>query len=106
MTSNSYNLGDDFSLSFAHAADRLQVDFEPSKIYMSPSSGRVYHPAKSQYGSIGLVRSKMSIEFSKYFEFENGEKAAPTHFTWNNKRYKLKTDWLNDIRLASNRQTL
>lgn len=68
-------------LSYAHAGDLLTFPFEPDKIYMSPTSGRVYHPAKPKYGSIGLIRSKLAIEFSKYFEFESNDE-APTHFTW------------------------
>lgn len=73
---------------------------------MPAESGRVYHPAPSQYGSVGLIRSKMAIEFSKYFEFEAGEQAPPTHFTWNHTRYKLENEWINHIELASNRNAL
>lgn len=73
---------------------------------MSPQSGRVYHPAENVYGNIGLIRSKLAIEFSKYFEFESGEHAPPTHFTWNDTRYTLENDWLNDIKLPANRSCL
>lgn len=73
---------------------------------MSPESGRVYHPADLVYGSIGLIRSKMAIEFSKHFEFEQGEQAPPTHFTWNDTRYTLETEWLKDIKLPENRKIL
>lgn len=96
----------DFSVSYNHSGTELQMEFEPHKVYMSPGSGRVYHPASSQYGNIGLIRSKMAIEFSKYFEFELGEHAPPTHFTWNHNRYKLENDWLNNIKLAPNRNSL
>lgn len=82
------------------------MKFEPNKVYMSPDSGRVYHPAEEQYGNIGLIRSKMAIEFSKHFEFELGEQKPPTHFTWNNTRYKLEIDWIQDIQLSSNRSSL
>lgn len=73
---------------------------------MSPETGRVYHPANVQYGSIGLIRSKMAIEFSKYFEFKMGEQAPPTHFTWNNVRHTLENDWLTNTQLPENRKTL
>lgn len=73
---------------------------------MPAESGRVYHPASSQYGCVGLIRSKMAIEFSKYFEFEDGEQAPPTHFTWNHTRHKLENEWINDIELPSNRTML
>lgn len=85
---------------YAHADQNIVEKFEPEKIYMSPDSGRVYHPAKQQYGSIGLIRSKLAIEFSKDFEFDiNGK--SPTHFTWRDIRHKLETDWLKDIRLGN-----
>lgn len=93
-------------LSFAHAGTELQIEFEPQKIYMSSDTGRVYHPAHTQYGSIGLVRSKMAIEFSKHFEFKAGESAPPTHFTWNNHRHELQTEWLKHIQLPENRNVL
>lgn len=73
---------------------------------MSSDTGRVYHPTHEQYGSIGLVRSKMAIEFSKYFEFENGENAPPTHFTWNSTRYILENNWLESVKLPETRKIL
>lgn len=73
---------------------------------MSPDTGRVYHPAHEQYGSIGLVRSKMAIELSKYFEFENGENLPPTHFTWNSQRYTLENNWLQSVKLPETREKL
>lgn len=67
---------------------------------MSPDTGRVYHPAKEQYGSVGLIRSKLAIEFSKHFEFDESGR-NPTHFTWNNQRYQLENEWLKNIRLGN-----
>lgn len=83
-------------LAYNHAGDLLTLKFEPEKIFMLPQSGRVYHPAPEKVGSIGLVRSKLAIEFSKYFIFENGEMQPPTHFKWNNKTYVLDTEWYNE----------
>lgn len=94
------------SLSYAHAGNELKLDFQPKKIFMSPDSGRVYHPAHEQYGSIGLIRSKMAIEFSKFFEFKNGENEPPTHFTWNSQRYTLESSWLDSIKLPERRRIL
>lgn len=104
-TPNSKN-DSSYSLSYNHAAGDLLNRFQPNNIYMSPETGRVFHPAKEQYGSIGLIRSKMAIEFSKYFEFENGEKAPPTHFTWNNQRYELNNEWLSTVRLPPDRKQI
>lgn len=69
-------------LSFGYAGDLLTVNLCPSKIFMLPSTGRVYHPADENVGSIGLIRSKLAIELSKYFEFEEGDEQPPTHFNW------------------------
>lgn len=100
----SSHLGD--ALELNHGGNELNFTFEPQKVYMCAETGRVYHPVASQYGSIGLIRSKMAIEFSKHFEFELGEQAPPTHFTWNNTRYSLEDDWLKDIKLPPNRHSL
>ncbi|CAL1679027.1 unnamed protein product [Lasius platythorax] len=79
--------------SYAHADDLLMVPFEPQKLFMNVNTGRVYHPAPEKTGGIGLVRSKIAIEFSAFFDFENGQENAPTHFTWKDKRYELDTVW-------------
>lgn len=91
---------------FNHGGNELKIEFMPDRVYMSPENGRVYHPAEKQYGSIGLIRSKMAIEFSKHFEFERGEQEPPTHFTWNNTRHTLENEWLKEIMLPSNRPNL
>ncbi|XP_076448976.1 UPF0598 protein CG30010-like [Babylonia areolata] len=79
-------------LSYNWAADRLTVPFEPEKLCMYPDSGRVYHPAPSKTGGVGLVRSALAIELSKSFEFENGEASPPTQLTWKNVRYELTNE--------------
>lgn len=96
----------DYGLAYNHSGNELQVKFEPQKLYMPAESGRVYHPAESQYGNVGLIRSKMAIEFSKFFEFELGEHEPPTHFTWNGIRYTLENEWIKDIRLPPSRPIL
>ncbi|XP_021923661.1 UPF0598 protein CG30010 isoform X3 [Zootermopsis nevadensis] len=79
-------------LSYGHAGDLLSVKFEPERIFMLPETGRVYHPALEHVGAVGLVTSKLAIEFSKWFEFD-GKHKMPTHFIWDGKKYKLETDW-------------
>ncbi|XP_067627991.1 UPF0598 protein CG30010-like isoform X2 [Eurosta solidaginis] len=81
-------------LSYAHAGDQLTTDFLPHKIYMNPLTGRVYHPAWTKVGGIALIRSKLAIELSRYFEFLNGEEKPPTHFTWRDQRMQLDNDWV------------
>ncbi|XP_046606587.1 UPF0598 protein CG30010 [Neodiprion virginianus] len=83
--------------SYAHADELLTVPFEPARIFMSMETGRVYHPAPKIAGGIGLVRSKLALEFSKYFEFHNGEEQSPTHFSWDNNRHELDSEWHKKI---------
>lgn len=84
-------------LAYNHAGDFLLLPFEPEKIFMLPETGRVYHPAPERVGSIGLVRSKLAIEFSKYFEFENGEQKPPTKFKFGGKEFVLDCEWYYEV---------
>lgn len=68
---------------------------------MSETSGRVYHPAEAKHGSIGLVSSKLSFEFSRHFEFEdthefnaNVEFPPPSRFVWNGITHRLDREWV------------
>ncbi|XP_050326588.1 UPF0598 protein CG30010 [Bactrocera neohumeralis] len=83
-------------ISYAHAAEQLTTEFLPQKIYMNPKTGRVYHPAWSKVGGIGLIRSKLAIELSRNFEFVNGEQEPPTHFTWRGERLELENTWVGN----------
>ncbi|KAK9510596.1 hypothetical protein O3M35_005342 [Rhynocoris fuscipes] len=82
---------------YGNAGDLMFNRFEPEKIFMNPDTGRVYHPCDARFGSIGLVKSKLAIEFSKLFTFENGENNPPTKFKWKNKIYDLDTAWFMNI---------
>ncbi|XP_077982897.1 UPF0598 protein CG30010-like [Glandiceps talaboti] len=80
-------------LSYGGTGDKLTIDFEPQKLCMLPQSGRIYHPAKAKVGGVGLIKSSLAIDISKYFEFgEAGEYAPPTHFNWKHKRYELTNE--------------
>lgn len=63
---------------------------------MSVQTGRVYHPAPEITGGVGLVRSKLAIEFSNAFTFANGEAGDPTHFNWKGVEYSLDKQWYRD----------
>lgn len=103
----SNNHGESF-LIYGYVGNNLKVMFIPEKMFMLPETGRVYHPAEDKYGGVGLVRSKLAIELSKYFEFKNGESNQPTHFMWQNKSCTLNQNWLkenlskNKIKLRTN----
>ncbi|CAD5110730.1 DgyrCDS100 [Dimorphilus gyrociliatus] len=49
--------------------DSLSINFEPEKVCMLPSTGRIYHPAPKNGGGVGLLRSALAIEWRDYKEF-------------------------------------
>lgn len=79
-------------LSYGGAGNAMTTEFLPSRICMLPNTGRVYHPAPAKVGGIGLIKSSLAIELSKYFEFENGEDNPPTLFTWKGEKLYLTND--------------
>ncbi|OXU25825.1 hypothetical protein TSAR_015628 [Trichomalopsis sarcophagae] len=82
--------------SYNHAHELLMLPFQPNKIFMSPDTGRVYHPGPEITGGIGLVKSSLAIEFSSLFDFEHGEESGPTHFLWQGKKYNLDLEWYKE----------
>lgn len=82
------------SLCYAHGGADLSVEFQPSKLYMHPESGRVYHPAWPKVGGIGLLCSKLAIELSKHFVFLDNDDSSPTHFNWYGRQIKLENEWV------------
>lgn len=82
-------------LSFGGAGNAMTTEFLPSRICMLPNTGRVYHPAPAKLGGIGLIKSSLAIELSKYFEFENGEDNPPTLFTWKGEKLRLTNDLID-----------
>lgn len=85
-------MNDEDIFCYNHAENLLSVPFQPFKIFMNPENGRVYHPAPEKTGSIGLIMSKLAIEFSKTFVFEE-ENESPTHIYWNGIKHRLLNDW-------------
>ncbi|XP_065200599.1 UPF0598 protein CG30010-like isoform X2 [Planococcus citri] len=82
-------------ISHNHAGNLLILPFEPMKIYVHLENGRVYHPGPKKTGFIGLVQSKLAIEFSKSLIFDANNKA--TRFIWKNNEYQLNHRWLEDV---------
>ncbi|XP_052899347.1 UPF0598 protein CG30010 [Anopheles moucheti] len=93
--------GTDDRIAYAHAGDKMSVAWQPDRICMFPDTGRVYHPAPERYGAIGLVRSKLAIELSSSFTFQNGEDRPPTHFRWHAKDYELDQHWWKDTYIGN-----
>ncbi|GJQ82807.1 hypothetical protein Trydic_g13509 [Trypoxylus dichotomus] len=83
-------------LAYNHAGDLLSLTFLPDKIFMLPESGRIYHPAPAKIGRIGLIASKLAIEFSRNFIFDNGERHPPTQFNYKGITYVLDQQWYYD----------
>lgn len=90
-------LNDGQDLTYGYTGDKLVYPFTPENLYMSPETGRVYHPVDDKYEGIALVRSKLAIELSKGFEFASGDDHPPTHFLWKGNRIELKQDWLSNV---------
>lgn len=87
-------------LSFAHAGDLLKVKFEPEKICMLPTSGRVYHPGPEATGGVGLLKSSLAIQLSQNFIYKDSTNTEeqPIFFTWRNKKYRLTNEILEKIK--------
>lgn len=91
---------DNHLLSYGFTDHLLTVPFEPQTLYMRPESdqsstetgGRIYHKAMERIGGIGLIRSALAIELSKYFRFDDKNSNIPTLFEWNGKTYELTNE--------------
>lgn len=81
-------------LSYCGAGDRLTIPFQPQNLVVSPRNGRLYHPAPTRVGGVGLVRSALALEWDPCFEYELGPAQPPTHFNWEGQRYRLTGELL------------
>jgi len=86
-------------LSYNNGSRFLTVDFEPEKICMTPSTGRIYHPGPEKTGGIGLLGDKLGILWTseKRFVFENGEDNPPTQFIWNDQKLNLTHELISKL---------
>ncbi|KAL5263047.1 hypothetical protein ACHWQZ_G008444 [Mnemiopsis leidyi] len=75
-------------LSWGDEHGLLKYPLNLSDIAMCPKSGRVYHPAPYRQGGIGLIKSKLAIELSNNFVFEENRN-LPSGIRWNDKYYAL-----------------
>ena len=86
-------------LSYNWANGQLTLLFEPHRLCMHPNSGRVYHPAPEETGGIGLIRSALAVELSKYFTFVGSSDCTlPCQFAWRGKKYILTNELLKLIK--------
>lgn len=77
-----------YYLTYGGAEEKLTFKFEPTEICML-NSGRVYHPSSERTGGIGLIKSSLAIEISPNFVYDNKKSSFPTHFNWDNSKFKL-----------------
>lgn len=91
-------------LSYGGTGKLLTVPFEPEKLCMPPESGRVYHSALDNVGGVGLVKSSLALELSRFFRYEemtNPEVAPPVSFRWNGRDLKLDNSVLACLQKSS-----
>ena len=104
MTQNGTS--ESYLLSCNNTGGKVTVPFQPEKLCMLPESLRVYHPASNKVGGIGLVKSKLAIELSQYFEYDATENnhdeflTPPNYFIWKGTKYKLTNELLEKARTS------
>ena len=77
----------------------LTVPFQPSKLCMLPDGGRVYHAGLERLGGVGLVKSSLAIELSRFFLYEPGadESSPPSKFVWRGRTWELDGSVLQSL---------
>ena len=78
-----FDTNSDYFLSYGSYKGRLRVKFEPSSLCMHPVNGRLYHIGPHRVGGVGLIRSMLADELSKFFVFGTDDNKCPTHFRVN-----------------------
>jgi len=51
---------------------KLIYPFDCEKLHFCENSGRVYHPMKSRYGGVGLIKSQIVVDFFDEFSKSMG----------------------------------
>ena len=88
-------------LSYGGAGNMLTVPFQPSKLCMLPGGGRVYHAGLEKLGGVGLVKSSLAIELSRFFLYEPGadENSPPSKFVWRGRTWGLDSSVLQSLNM-------
>lgn len=95
-------------LSYAHTGKLLKVVFKPEKIYMLPTTGRIYHPGPEATGGVGLIKSSLAIQLSQNFIYKNPNNTdeAPEFFIWKDKKYSLSKEVLKNLKISPIRKII
>ena len=95
----------DTALSLAYGGTlSLTVPFQPSSLCMLPESGRVYHVGPDRVGGVGLIKSSLAIELSRFFVYAEGagESAHPVAFQWQGRTWELDNTLLSRLSQFTN----
>ena len=89
------------TLSYGGTGNLLTVPFDPSKLCVLPTTGRVYYAGLDRLGGVGLVKSSLASELSQFFVYdrtviENG--CTPVTFNWRGKATRFDPAILNKLR--------
>lgn len=68
---------------------------------MLPEGGRVYHAGPDKLEGVGLVKSSLAIELSRFFVYEEGacsESSSPVGFRWRGRTWTIDGSTVNRLR--------
>lgn len=78
--------------------DGLTVPFQPQKLVMLPTSGRIYHVGPVD--GVGLIKSSLAIELSRFFIYDpssSSEYDSPKEFYWKGQSHLLDNTVLESL---------
>ena len=88
-------------LSYGGADGSLCVPFHLEKLCMLPEGGRVYHAGPDKLEGVGLVKSSLAIELSKFFVYKEGacsESSSPVGFRWRGRTWTIDGSTVRRLR--------
>ena len=87
-------------MSYGGTGDKLTVPFQPDKLCMLPEGGRVYHAGPENLEGVGLVKSSLAIELSRFFVYEEeaSENSSPVGFRWRGRLWTIDGSTVNKLR--------
>ena len=68
---------------------------------MLPEGGRVYHAGPDKLEGVGLVKSSLAIELSRFFVYEEGtsdESSSPVGFRWRGTTWTIDGSTVRSLR--------
>ncbi|KAL5467675.1 hypothetical protein EMCRGX_G031938 [Ephydatia muelleri] len=87
-------------LSYGGAGNLLTARFDPEKLCMLPTTGRVYYGGLERLGGVGLVKSSLASELAQFFVYNRSgvdSNSPPVRITWRGKTTELDRSVLNRL---------